>query len=127
MSTLVTGYKNTKDLLLKGAPDRIIDKCISYMRTTDDGQNDSLPFTEEDKKKLIDKIDQISAQGGLRCLAIAEVPNAYMLSHITKENSASYLSDISKYNDFEKNATFLGVVCIKDPVRPEVAPAIADC
>jgi len=37
MSTLVKGYKNAKDLLLKGAPDRIIDKCISYMRTTEDG------------------------------------------------------------------------------------------
>jgi len=50
-----------------------------------------------------------------------------MLSHITKENSASYLTDITKYNEFEKNATFLGVVCIKDPVRPEVAPAISEC
>jgi magnesium-transporting ATPase (P-type) len=31
MSTLVTGYKNEKDLLLKGAPDRIIKKCTHYM------------------------------------------------------------------------------------------------
>ena len=31
MSTVVTGYKNGKDLLLKGAPDRIMDKCTSYM------------------------------------------------------------------------------------------------
>ena len=50
-----------------------------------------------------------------------------MLSHVTKENSAQYLTDITKYNEFEKNATFLGIICIKDPVRPEVAPAIADC
>lgn len=27
MSTIVTGYKNDKDTLLKGAPDRIIKKC----------------------------------------------------------------------------------------------------
>ena len=127
MSTLVSGYKNTKDLLLKGAPDRIIDKCISYSGTDKNGSNVSLPFTTEDKKKLMAQVDEISAQGGLRCLAIAEVPNAYMLSHITKENSPKYLTDITQYNDFEKNATFLGIVCIKDPVRPEVAPAIADC
>jgi magnesium-transporting ATPase (P-type) len=34
------------------------------------------------------------------------------------------LSDIEKYESFEKDATFIGVVCIKDPVRPEVKPAI---
>jgi Ca2+-transporting ATPase len=37
------------------------------------------------------------------------------------------LSDISKYDEFEKNAVFVGVVAIKDPVRDEVKPAIADC
>jgi Ca2+-transporting ATPase len=31
MSTVVTGYKEAKDLLLKGAPDRIINKCTQYM------------------------------------------------------------------------------------------------
>jgi Ca2+-transporting ATPase len=37
------------------------------------------------------------------------------------------LSDITTYNKYEQGATFIGIVCIKDPVRPEVAPAIADC
>jgi magnesium-transporting ATPase (P-type) len=27
MSTIITGYRNEKDLLLKGAPDRILAKC----------------------------------------------------------------------------------------------------
>lgn len=31
MSTIVTGYKNEKDTLLKGAPDRVIEKCTKYM------------------------------------------------------------------------------------------------
>lgn len=31
MSTVVTGYKEAKDLLLKGAPDRIIKKCTKFM------------------------------------------------------------------------------------------------
>jgi magnesium-transporting ATPase (P-type) len=31
MSTIVSGYQNSKDMLLKGAPDRILDKCSSYM------------------------------------------------------------------------------------------------
>ena len=37
MSTIVSGYKNNRDLLLKGAPDRVLAKCNSYMRLLDDG------------------------------------------------------------------------------------------
>jgi magnesium-transporting ATPase (P-type) len=32
MSSVISGYKNDKDMLLKGAPDRIIEKCSSYMK-----------------------------------------------------------------------------------------------
>lgn len=31
MSTIVSGYRTNKDLLLKGAPDRILNKCTSFM------------------------------------------------------------------------------------------------
>ena len=37
------------------------------------------------------------------------------------------MSDISKYDAYEQGATFVGVVCIKDPVRPEVKPGIEAC
>ena len=127
MSTIVSGYKNHKDLLLKGAPDRIIDKCVNYMRLTESGEEMVLEFTREEKKRLMWSIDRLCAQGGLRCLALAEIPNANLNSNINKENFANYLSDVSKYDEYEQNATFLGVVCIKDPVRPEVRPAIKQC
>lgn len=34
---------------------------------------------------------------------------------------------MSKYNEYEFGGTFLGFVCIKDPVREEVKGAIEDC
>ena len=37
------------------------------------------------------------------------------------------MSDIKKYHEYEVGGTFLGFVCIKDPVRKEVKPAIQDC
>ena len=37
------------------------------------------------------------------------------------------LTDLSKYNELETGGTFLGIVCIKDPVREEVKQAILDC
>jgi len=45
MSTIVTGYKNEKDTLLKGAPDRIIQKCINYMSLS----GGSKPMSETDR------------------------------------------------------------------------------
>jgi magnesium-transporting ATPase (P-type) len=71
-------------------------------------------------------VDALSAQG-LRCLAIAEIPNAGTLSHLSDSNKTQILSDISTYDKYEHGATFVGIVCIKDPVRPEIRGAIADC
>lgn len=34
---------------------------------------------------------------------------------------------MSKYNDYETGGIFLGIVCIRDPPRPEVKEAIDDC
>ena len=44
MSTIVTGYKNNRDLLLKGAPDRVLAKCNSYLRLTEDGRSTQNSF-----------------------------------------------------------------------------------
>jgi len=37
------------------------------------------------------------------------------------------LGDITKYDQFEQDATLVGIVAIKDPIREEVKPAIKDC
>ena len=37
------------------------------------------------------------------------------------------MADTKKYAQFEGGNSFLGYVCIKDPVRPEVKPAIREC
>lgn len=118
MSTIVTGYKNNKDMLMKGAPDRVIEKCTRFMSF--EGTRE---MTAQNKKELLDQVSKLASEG-LRCLAIAEIPNAGVLSDITEDNKVQRLGDISKYNEYEQGATFVGVVCIRDPVRPEVKPAI---
>jgi len=42
-------------------------------------------------------------------------------------NLEEKLTDINKYGDYETGGTFLGVICIRDPPRPEVKAAIEDC
>lgn len=51
MSTVVTGYKNNVDLLIKGAPDRIIKKCSQYQSF-----NGTQSFSESDKEVLLYQI-----------------------------------------------------------------------
>jgi hypothetical protein len=54
MSTIVTGIEagNRNTLLLKGAPERVIEKSKNYKR--EDGTLQE--FSEAEKKKLIDQI-----------------------------------------------------------------------
>lgn len=37
------------------------------------------------------------------------------------------MSDYKIFGEYEVGGTFLGIVCIKDPVREEVKSAISDC
>jgi P-type Ca2+ transporter type 2C len=122
MSTIVTGYKNSKDLLLKGAPDRILAKCSKFASLG----NQEREFTEAQKNAIMNQINELSAQG-LRCLAIAESPLTGLLSDLNEDNKTQMLGNPKKFDVYESGATFLGIICIKDPVRPEVKPAIKDC
>jgi len=54
MSTIVSGYKNHRDLLLKGAPDRVLAKCNSYLRLTEDGKATNGVFMGQEKSQLIE-------------------------------------------------------------------------
>ena len=97
MSTIVSGYSNNKtDMLLKGAPDRILAKCTHYMGL----QGKSVEMSDRDRRAFIKEINDIASKG-LRCLALAEIPNSGKLSNITVENKQDLLSDITKFNEFE--------------------------
>jgi len=121
MSTVVSGYKGDKDLLLKGAPDRVIKKCNKFM-----GLNGAQALSAQDKELLNEQVSQLAGQG-LRCLAVAEIEGAGALSSLTEANKIEMLTDITKYDSWEQNATFIGIVCIRDPPRPEVLPGIRAC
>jgi Ca2+-transporting ATPase len=95
MSTVVSGYKNQKDLLLKGAPDRVLQKCKSFM-SFDGEQN----MTDGDRKAIEHQVENMQSQG-LRVLAIAEIQNAGNLSDVNDSNKNQMLKDLDKYNFFE--------------------------
>ena len=124
MSTVIKGFAKAgqNSLLLKGAPERIIEMSASYKKADGNIAN----FSADEKKKLIAKIDEF-AKRGLRVLGVGIVYDGGKLSDLTKGNLESKLSDISKYAEYERGGTFLGFICIRDPPRDEVKGAIEAC
>jgi magnesium-transporting ATPase (P-type) len=106
MATLNTTPSGQRRILLKGAPDRLLDRCPHELGVQ--GQIEPLdrPYWEA-------QIDRLSREG-LRVLAAA-----------ARETHAGH-AELS-LADVEDDMVFLGLVGITDPPRPEAIQAIAAC
>ena len=94
---------------VKGAPDVLVPRCIAYV--SDEGRELSL---DESGRRTISEANEAFARQALRVLAIArrrlDTASGYGLSH-----------------RLERDLVFLGLVAMKDPLRPEAAHAVAAC
>jgi len=106
MATLASTPTGLRRILLKGAPDRLLDRCREELGA--DGQ--PVPLDRAWWEREIDRL----SQEGLRVLAAAarRVDDAHVR-----------LSE----NDLDHGMVFLGLVGIIDPPRPEAVQAIASC
>jgi magnesium-transporting ATPase (P-type) len=106
MATLNSRPDGPRGILLKGAPDRLLDRCDQELGA--DGRPSPLDrgFWEE-------QIDKLSTEG-LRVLAAAAREVA---------DSKSELS----MKDLDEDMIFLGLIGIIDPPRPEAINAIKSC
>ncbi|SIT70992.1 HAD-IC family P-type ATPase [Microbacterium sp. RU33B] len=104
MATLNDGSGGSRALLVKGAPDRLLERSL-----TQRGANGAEPL---DIVRWEAEIDALSSQG-LRVLAAARKP-------VRSETDSVAIDDLV---DLE----FLGLWGIVDPPRPEAIEAIADC
>jgi Ca2+-transporting ATPase len=90
----------------KGAPDVILDLCSHY-QCMDDTRK---PLSPEMRERIINSNDEMSQQA-LRVLAVA-----YRVEEKEFEDEAPEL--------VERQLTFVGLIGMIDPARPEVKPAI---
>ncbi|KYK55395.1 putative calcium P-type ATPase [Drechmeria coniospora] len=115
MSVLVRSGKGKK-LLVKGAPESIIDRC-SHAILGADGKKVALDARLSGL--LMGKVVE-SGNRGLRVIALASIDdvadNPLLASKTTEE-----------YTKLEQNMTFLGLVSMLDPPREEVPRAIEQC
>jgi len=115
--SVLAGSSNNSILFVKGAPESIIARC-SHVMTGADGSK--TPINGSHQAALNEKIHNY-ASTGLRVLAFAYVED---IAGNTLLHNAKSSAD---YNALEQNMTFVGLVAMLDPPRPEVIGSIIKC
>ncbi|GAA3122285.1 cation-translocating P-type ATPase [Streptosporangium carneum] len=90
-------------LSVKGAPEAVLTGCANLLR---DGE--TVPLTDSARRRLEEEVDRLALQG-YRVLAVAERP-------------ASDRRDLDESR--VEGLTFLGFLCLADPVRPTAAESV---
>jgi len=130
MSVLCDYSGKGNRLLVKGAPNLLIERC-SHVKTRD---GSVVRLTGDLRRKINAQVSAM-AKRPLRCLALAVKDNNHLEGSLQNFKSSSegsvgkhpLLKNPAKYKDIESGLTLVGVVGIKDPARPEVAESINQC
>lgn len=116
MSVLVReSTSQSAALFVKGAPESVLDRCTFVQEG-----GKIVPMTDSIRAKLNEKLLEYGALG-LRTLACAFIDQVDSDAQHYKTDSSS------KYIQFEQAMTFVGLVGMLDPPRPEVRGAIEKC
>ncbi|GMH98274.1 hypothetical protein TrST_g980 [Triparma strigata] len=127
MGVIVSDASGAKKLLVKGAPNSIIERCTHVK--LDNGK--VVKMTDEMRTEIEAKVSEM-AKTPLRTLALAvktALPSS-IKSYTGGPNDVAnhpLLGDPSKFVSVESSLTLVGVAGIKDPARPEVAESINIC
>ncbi len=102
-------------LLMKGAPEIVLDRCVFQL----DATGVARPISSADRELLIRQIHEAAGRA-MRTLAFAhrELPS----DTPTDERALR-----AGREDLEHGLVFDGFVAIRDPIRPEVPAAIRRC
>lgn len=105
MSMIVEDENERRFLIIKGAPDVLLQKCTSVL-----GKKGQYPL--EDKRRYENAVEQMAKQS-LRTIAIA-------IKSLGKRDSLTE-------NSLERDLTLVGIYGMIDPPRKEVKEAIKEC
>ncbi len=123
MSVIVRQKDQKHSLLLKGAPEQLLERC-SRVRLPN---GDSVALSAELKESIRQRIVADSRKA-YRCIGFACKENLGedVISGDEKQ-LAALASDEKKYLSIENDATFLGFAGIKNPPREHIGQAIKSC
>jgi len=104
----------SNDLLVKGAPEQILERCNSVYTE----QNGVVNLTPNIRSLIISKVNSW-ADDGLRVLAFAIVRNSNL--------DPNARIDPKEFSKYESGMTFIGLTGMMDPPRKEVLDSITKC
>ncbi|KAL8874280.1 MAG: hypothetical protein Q9174_000360 [Haloplaca sp. 1 TL-2023] len=116
MSVLV-GKGDKRRLLVKGAPESIIERCTNTLI----GPNGKMVALERKHVDLLSQEVVEFGNRGLRVMALASRENPPPASQLSNAKTSD------EYLQLEQGLTFIGLVGMLDPPRPEVAASIRKC
>ncbi|RPD65944.1 calcium-transporting ATPase [Lentinus tigrinus ALCF2SS1-7] len=115
MMSVLAQKNGTGILYAKGAPESILERCSSVLVN-----GRAIPLVPQLRDALLRSTIAYGNQG-LRTLALAYADNQTLdLANYKAETTA-------EYSRFEKDLTFVSLVGMLDPPRPEVRTAVAKC
>lgn len=117
MSVLVDRGDARTRLLVKGAPESVLERCM-YVRLADGSRVEMSPDMKAQFEEETEKWS--SGSSALRVLALAVRDEAPGLDEYD-------LVDTSRFAEYESGLTFVGLVGMLDPPRAEVKGAITLC
>lgn len=97
----------------KGAPERVLSKCTAIRH-----QGRVVPMTEAHRRRILAQVEKLSGEA-LRTLALAVKEEGGADRSLNQAQRSSGSKKIT-----EENLTFIGMVGMKDPPRPEAAEAV---
>ncbi|TPX38290.1 hypothetical protein SmJEL517_g00074 [Synchytrium microbalum] len=109
------GGKKGKILMIKGAPEQVLERC-SHVRLTSNSDK-AVPLSDSLRDKILNKMVEWGEKDALRVLAFAMAENPSIPNKL----------DPSMYIKIETNLTFVGLIGMLDPPRPEVKSSIIKC
>lgn len=114
MSTIHQPLSGSRLAYVKGAPKEVLDLCSRQRR------NGVVSAMSDDERRHIMTVNDEYAKKGLRVLAVA-------CRELTGEIALP--TSLSEYTPelIEQDLTFLGLIAMVDPPRPEVAAAVKKC
>ena len=117
MSVLVEANGKQR-LLVKGAPESILDRC-SYI-IVGDSDPKIVPLSSTQSDLLSREIVEYGKKG-LRVIALASVDDVDSNPLLRNAKTSE------EYTQLEQGMTFVGLVAMLDPPRPEVAESVKKC
>ncbi|KAH9967826.1 Ca-transporting ATPase [Russula dissimulans] len=116
MMSVLVQLDRTGCLFVKGAPESVLNRCTNILVPG----GDQIPLSPLLRNRLLAQTTAY-AQSGLRTMALAFIDVQDVdIHHYHSESSADY-------SRFERNLTFVSLVGMLDPPRPEARGAVATC